>query len=99
MLRNMVGDCFGMLNSGKPTDQVHHTSTYGRLLLLKIYANLPLAGYGHTVILWVTISVIQSYCLSYGHTVGNTVIRSDSRAPVMVACNYIYYYYYYCYYY
>ena len=45
------------------TDQAHHYSKNGRLLFLKIYSNLPLAVYGHTV----------------GHTVKLLVIRSYSR--------------------
>ena len=61
------------------TDQAHHYSKNGRLLFLKIYSNLPLAVYGHTVGQKVILSVIRSNCWSYGQTVGHTVIRSYSR--------------------
>ena len=95
--RNMVGDCFDMLTAGKPVFKAYQcnitiptklTSTDERLLFLKIYSNLPLAVYdhtvGHTVILSViqsyghTViqSFIQSYCRSYGNTVVQTVIPS-----------------------
>ena len=50
------------------TDQTRHTSMYGRLLFLKISANLPLAvcshTVGHTVGQMVILSVKRSYCRS-----------------------------------